>query len=132
MAQKVTESILYMIAKDNLPLSITEKDGFKRLMKLVVPHYKLPGRSVMTARLDDKYILLQKLVQLQLSQVQSLALTMDIWTEKFNTISYLGITAHYMQEDEIKSCVLGICYSNLLIIQLVDFSFLLIIPFTFV
>lgn len=35
MAEKVTKCILYIIVKDNLPLSITEKDGFKRLMKLV-------------------------------------------------------------------------------------------------
>lgn len=33
---------------------------------------------------------------------------MDIWSRKLNTISYLGITVHYIQEDEMKSCILGV------------------------
>lgn len=52
---------------------------------------------------------------------------MDIWSRKLNTISYLGITVHYIQEDEMKSCILGICYSDLLIIELAFLQFFLLL-----
>lgn len=43
-ANKLTNAILYMIIKDNMPLCATEKEGLKYVMKLAVPHYKPAGK----------------------------------------------------------------------------------------
>ncbi|KAJ8953371.1 hypothetical protein NQ318_023488 [Aromia moschata] len=34
-----------MVAKDNLPINVTEKEGFKYLIKTVAPTYQLPGHN---------------------------------------------------------------------------------------
>lgn len=109
MAEKITDAIAFMIAKDNEPLNLTEKPGFKNLMRVLASNYKLPCRKTMTFRLEKKYELMKKLVKLKLSQVTSLALTCDIWTEQYNTTSFLGVTVHYLSVDdnEIRSITLG-------------------------
>ncbi len=96
-----------MIAKDNEPLNVTNHTGFRELMKLVAPHFKIPCPSTITSRLDDKYVLLRNFIQSQLGQVDSISLTMDVWTEPLNTTSYLGITGHYMVNYEMNSIILG-------------------------
>jgi len=40
----ITNALVYMLVKDNLPLSSTEKEGFKYFMKQVVPMYKVPSK----------------------------------------------------------------------------------------
>ena len=41
----ITDTILYMICKDGLPLSATENDGLKLLLKTTAPLYEVPGRK---------------------------------------------------------------------------------------
>lgn len=44
IADRITLSILYMIAIDKLPLSTVEAKGFKMLMKTTAPLYNIPSR----------------------------------------------------------------------------------------
>lgn len=41
----ITKAITYCLAKDMMPLSSVEKDGFKYLMKVLDPRYEIPGRK---------------------------------------------------------------------------------------
>lgn len=40
----ITQSLVYMIIKDNLPLSCVEKEGLKQFVRTACPRYKLPSR----------------------------------------------------------------------------------------
>lgn len=44
-SEQITNAVGFMIAKDNLPLNTTEKEGFKYLLKTVAPLYKPLGRK---------------------------------------------------------------------------------------
>ncbi|CAG5009163.1 unnamed protein product [Parnassius apollo] len=42
---EITQALIYMICKDNLPLSCVEKKGLQKLMRTACPIYKLPSRK---------------------------------------------------------------------------------------
>ncbi|XKL62944.1 hypothetical protein PGB90_005308 [Kerria lacca] len=87
-----TTSTSNSIAKDNVPFTFAEKESFRRLLKVMAPHYVVPS--------------LRGIVSTQLSEVKSFAATCDIWTETQSMTSYLDIINHYIMEDEIKSLIL--------------------------
>lgn len=97
-ACNVTNSIAYMIAKDNLPLSIVENEGFRQLVKTVVPLYTLPSRKKITKLLDAKYEILKNKFIDDIQSISSFTITCDIWTDISNK-SYLDITVHYLKTE---------------------------------
>ncbi|XP_011859962.1 PREDICTED: zinc finger BED domain-containing protein 4-like [Vollenhovia emeryi] len=93
---KITNALMYMIAVDRQPFSVVEDKGFRNLLSVVAPLYTVPCRKTITKRIDEKYELLSSKIKTMLSKIDTLRLTTDIWTETFNTQSYIGITAHYI------------------------------------
>lgn len=91
-----------MIAKDNMPLSTTEKPSFVYCMKKAAPMYKIPSRNTVTILLHGKYEVLSSLVKSKLSSIQFMTITADIWTDVINTNSYLGMTVHYLNMSKLK------------------------------
>ncbi|CAH1098703.1 unnamed protein product [Psylliodes chrysocephalus] len=67
-AGKITNAITFMIAKDNLPLNTTEKEGFKYLMKTIAPMYQIPGRKKVASLIEEKYDLLSAADELRKAQ----------------------------------------------------------------
>ncbi|CAH1099736.1 unnamed protein product [Psylliodes chrysocephalus] len=102
----ITNKILYMIVKDNLPLNTTETSGFVHFMKRAVLHYKIPGRTTITHLLDNKYDLLRNLMKNDLSLVKHLSVTADVWTDTLNTISFLGATVHFIRNGKFTNIAL--------------------------
>ncbi|XP_033228569.1 uncharacterized protein LOC117180276 [Belonocnema kinseyi] len=49
---QMTNAVLYMIAKDNLPLNTVEKECFKYLIKTTIPLYSIPSRKIIKRRVD--------------------------------------------------------------------------------
>lgn len=91
-----------MIAKDALPFSTGEKEGFKYFLKTVQPLFKLPSRHTVTRLMDKKYEDLSNITKKMFKKVPNFLLTTDIWTETQTTISYLGLTAHFLKMVEPK------------------------------
>lgn len=85
-----------MLAKDNMPLNTTEKEGFIHFMQKAAPMYKIPSRTTITNLIKTKYEVLSGLVKTKLSQIEFLTITTDIWTDTVNTKSYLGMTVHFL------------------------------------
>lgn len=54
-SEEITSSICDMIALDLMPISMIEGAGFRKLMKLLQPEYSVPGRTLMTGRLEKRY-----------------------------------------------------------------------------
>ncbi|XP_066590528.1 E3 SUMO-protein ligase ZBED1-like [Prorops nasuta] len=107
-SNEITNAIMFMIAKDNCPLNIVEREGFKKLMKVIAPMYQIPSRKNITKLIEEKYNLLSSIISDRLSQVECISLTTDIWTDTLNTKSFLGITAHYIDSEKLKSATLSV------------------------
>ncbi|KAL4126071.1 hypothetical protein QTP88_010302 [Uroleucon formosanum] len=106
-SEKLVNAILYMIAKDNQPLSIVENKGFINLMNVSSPNFKIPSRRDISRRLEGKYNSFQDLFKNELNKVKYISLTMDIWTD-IHTQSYLGVTVHFEKNNKLASGLLGV------------------------
>lgn len=67
-----------MIAKDKMPYSTVENEGFRTFMKHVAPLLEVPSRSTTTRLMQNKYEVLSEIIKTELSTVQSIFLTADI------------------------------------------------------
>lgn len=105
---KITNALLYFIAVDNLPLNSTDKKGLQYLMKSICPHYTMPGRKTITKLLDEKYDCAANILKNKLKEAKSVCLTTDVWTDTMNTRGYLGLTCHYLENDELISIMIGV------------------------
>jgi len=76
-----------MIVKDGLPLSMTEKQGFKEYCKIATPHFKLPSRRTICRMLDNKYEIIENAFKKVLSSRAYVTLTTDVWTDTMNSKS---------------------------------------------
>jgi len=106
---KITNLIVYMISKDNQPISIVEDKGFKLLIKSLAPLYKMPSRRNVSRKIDVKYEALAGIFKEMLSISNNFSLTTDIWTD-IQTRSYLDITVHFANTFTftLKSGILGV------------------------
>ncbi|CAG4963344.1 unnamed protein product [Parnassius apollo] len=52
---EVTQALIYMICKDNLPLSSVEKNGLQKFVRTICPLYKLPSRKKVTHLIQNIY-----------------------------------------------------------------------------
>lgn len=93
---RITTAILYMICRDCQPISIVDDEGFKYLLKVTAPLYKVPSRRTIDTLLASKYGYISGLLKAELGKVPYVCLTTDIWTETHTTRSFLGITAHFI------------------------------------
>lgn len=91
------DALIFMISKDNMPLSTTERSGFRLFVKKLQPLWNIPSEPTVTKKLQMKYEFLRARVMQKISQADSVCLTTDIWTHKHTMRSYLGITAHYRE-----------------------------------
>ncbi|KAJ8958369.1 hypothetical protein NQ314_006430 [Rhamnusium bicolor] len=107
-AAKITHAIIFMICRDNQPISIVENEGFKELLRQVAPHYKIPHRSTITRMLESKYHFLSELIKEQLSKIENITLTTDVWTDTMQGRSFLGVTAHFAEDTTLNSVILGV------------------------
>ncbi|XP_043271191.1 E3 SUMO-protein ligase ZBED1-like [Venturia canescens] len=107
-AAEITNAIIFMIAKDNMPYRMVEEEGFQHFMKTALPLYKVPGRKSITRLIEGKYEVLSIAVKSKLSVSNTITLTSDVWTETLNTRSYLGMTAHFVMEGKLESVTLGV------------------------
>ncbi|KAF0761937.1 zinc finger BED domain-containing protein 1-like, partial [Aphis craccivora] len=103
---KLSNALLFMLVKDGLPLSITEKQGFKEYCKIATPHFKLP--STICRMLGHKYEIIENALKKVLSSRAYITLITDVWTDTMNSKSYLGVTVHFINNKEIMSGMLDV------------------------
>jgi len=51
-AELITQSICQMITMDMLPFSMVENKGFRKLMSVIEPDYKVPCRNTIIVRIE--------------------------------------------------------------------------------
>ena len=97
-----------MLAKDKMPFSTVEKEGFNTFIKYAIPLYKIPDRKTITSLMGGKNDVLSNMIKDELSAVKNIAITTDIWKDTLNAKSFLGVTTHFIRGDEYKSIVIGV------------------------
>ncbi|XP_066588042.1 E3 SUMO-protein ligase ZBED1-like isoform X2 [Prorops nasuta] len=107
-AAEITNKILFMLTKDNMAFEAIEKEGFKLFIKSVAPLYKLPSRETIINLMEEKYKALSTIIKAELSSVEYLSLTTDIWEDRLNFRLYFGVTSHYIFNNQHKSVTIGV------------------------
>ena len=100
--------LTYMVAKDALPFSIVEKDGFKEFCHYINPSFKLPNRKSLTQNMNQTYERLSAIIKNKLATIKYIALTADLWTDSNTRRSYLGVSTHFIEDETYKSISNGV------------------------
>jgi hypothetical protein len=109
---KITNAITYMICHDYQPLSVIENEGFRHLLKVTTPNYTIPSRKTITKLLENKYDVISQLFKSKIASLDHYSVTTDIWTETFQSRSFLGLTIHFLENSAITSATLGVFELN--------------------
>ena len=94
-----------MIARDSLPISTVENEGFRNLIQYLEPSYDIPSRKTMTSYLQGLFKAKKEGLKSELSEVDDVALTIDCWTSCTQE-GYMTVTAHYMKDTKFQSKVI--------------------------
>lgn len=105
--EKLSDALLYMVVRDDMPLMTPDKPGFKYFASVATPNWKPPGRKALTERLDKKYSAAIGPKKL-LFKDKYMCTTTDAWTDTHTNRAYLGMTVHYVQGLQLKTEVLGL------------------------
>ncbi|KAJ8042787.1 Zinc finger BED domain-containing protein DAYSLEEPER [Holothuria leucospilota] len=91
--QKLNTTIGNTIAKDSLPVSFVEGDGFRDLMKAIEPSYTVSSRKTVSTLLLAKFEPNKTNVKTAIEVMASVSLTSDYWTSRASE-GYTTVTAH--------------------------------------
>lgn len=97
-AEVITQAIADMIISDYVPLSIVEAEGFRKLLGIVSPDYKIPCRNTVRTRIVKRYDEEKETLLSNLKDIEGAAITTDSWTSN-STESYMTVTEHHITED---------------------------------
>jgi hypothetical protein len=91
----------------SLPLSIVEKESFKKFMHDVDPKYKIVTRRDLTrSHLPAAHAQCVEKIQDICNRSSHVSLTLDIWTDR-RMRSYFGVTMHTVIDDKFRSFLLS-------------------------
>ncbi|XP_064475342.1 E3 SUMO-protein ligase ZBED1-like [Ornithodoros turicata] len=105
---RITNTLLFMIVRDCMPLDTVSGEGFKAFVRELNPRYCLPSRRTITKLRDSKFQSVMLYLKTKLDSAKYITLTSDIWTDTLNTRSYIGLTAHFILEGKLESRTLAV------------------------
>ncbi|XP_054624165.1 zinc finger BED domain-containing protein 4-like [Dunckerocampus dactyliophorus] len=76
--QAVDDAVVNMIIKDCQPLSFVENEGFRQLLKLIIPSYALPSRKDLVSQRYEE----EEKTKKDLQSAVAVTLTADMWWSK--------------------------------------------------
>jgi hypothetical protein len=96
-----------LIVDMTLPLSIVEKDPFKKFMYEVDPKYKvITRRCIVRSYLPALHAECIEKLQGVCNRCSHVSLTLDVWTDR-RMRSYLGVTMHTVIDDDFQPFLLS-------------------------
>ncbi|KAL7288066.1 hypothetical protein TKK_0017856 [Trichogramma kaykai] len=107
-ASECDQKLMRMIVDCNLPVHIVDKESLRDFIRSLNAHYAPPGRKKMTELIEKKYAYLSAKLKNTLSALDAVSITTDIWTDTLNTQSYLGLSAHFTEDNEFKTAMIGV------------------------
>ncbi|XP_069106896.1 E3 SUMO-protein ligase ZBED1-like [Argopecten irradians] len=106
-SKAITDSITHFIVKDLRPYSVVENTGFKHMLSVLEPRYRVPSRQYFSENaVPELYNSVKERVKTELRNAVSVSLTTDGWTS-CATESYVTVTSCHINEKwEMKNFVL--------------------------
>lgn len=102
----IDEELAKMIAQDFQPFSVDEDKGFKKYCLALNPSYVLPARKTLSQKIIPKlYDRQREALQAEVSKASAVCISSDSWTSRA-TSSFMAVTCHYIENYEMKSCLL--------------------------
>lgn len=108
---KIDRKLMGLFINDLQPLSVVDDDGFKEFVYALNPGYQLPSRfSVSKTLLPAMYEECVNNVQQLINCGKAFCITTDAWTS-INTVSFIGVTAHFLDKNFTLHSILLECSS---------------------
>ncbi|XP_067319351.1 zinc finger BED domain-containing protein 4-like [Anolis sagrei] len=101
-AKQITQCVGEMMALDHQPFRMVEREGFRRLMALAFPHYKIPTGAIFSQNIIPALHegCKERLVKfLHSAQGSCIHFTSDVWSSLGGGHSYLSLTAHWWEKE---------------------------------
>ncbi|CAH1110803.1 unnamed protein product [Psylliodes chrysocephalus] len=110
--EKIDKKLMNLFIRDLQPFSVVEDNGFREFVSTLNPGYQLPSRFVIskTLLLAMYEECLNDVKQLMNGR-KTICITTDAWTS-INTVSYIGVTAHFVDEKFNLNSILLECSSS--------------------
>ena len=94
----VYQSLLWkfalFVAMTSSPTSIVENKEFRSFLKELNPRFNPPSHSAIDKEMSKLLIELKRRISTSLEEGRKIALTIDIWSKKGMSESFLGVTSH--------------------------------------
>ncbi|XP_053212261.1 E3 SUMO-protein ligase ZBED1-like [Panonychus citri] len=105
---QVDNAIVWFIVKGLKPFSVVDEPAFVQLLKSCCKHVSVPSRKTITNLTMQIYQRKKDLVSTHLQTIDWLLFTFVVWTDTYNSRSYLGLTCHYIDSYCAKSLCLKV------------------------
>ncbi|XP_011688860.1 PREDICTED: zinc finger BED domain-containing protein 4-like [Wasmannia auropunctata] len=102
-AKDITKAIALFICKGLQPFSVVEEEGFKYLLHILEPRYKIPCRSTFSRTIiPDLYMTLRDEIfndfHSAITHIESVSITTDLWSSRAKD-TYIAFTLQYIDEN---------------------------------
>lgn len=107
--KRLVEPLIFMILSDELPLNITELEGFRRYNAVLAPDSHLPTQVGLRALIEQKYNDSLGMVRSIFEVVPAYSLSISEWSDNVNGRHFMGITCNFIDslESELRSATIA-------------------------
>ena len=92
--QNISRKLAIFIGTSNVLNSLVSNTEFRDFVEELNPKYDIPGRAAMSKALDLLLMEMKGKISAGLNDSGKIALTIDLWSKKGMSESFLGVTAH--------------------------------------
>ena len=94
--QAISDAVTKMVIKDLVPIRIVECEGFRDLLSLIEPRYRMVSRDHIQRKLLPQFkSKVEKVIMTMLQEAESCSVTTDVWSSR-RMHAYLGVTCHFI------------------------------------
>ncbi|EFO89983.1 hypothetical protein CRE_22066 [Caenorhabditis remanei] len=107
--EKLNRSIMQLIAAAALPISFVDNPAWRNFCSIAIPKFKCKGRhQFQRQELNKVYEEYKRKITNELEAASFVSLGFDGWSDVSNKHQYLGVIAHFIQNDSLTFRVIGV------------------------
>jgi hypothetical protein len=103
----VDDAIVKYVVLDMLPLSLVEREGFRFLMSVVQPSYKIPGRAKFTEQVIDQCRQVVKAIEKITNDSEYCCAQADIWSSR-RMHGYFGASLSFIHNQKMETRLVSV------------------------
>lgn len=100
--QRITRKLATFVGVGYVANSIVDNEEFRDLIAELDCRYTVPNRCSISKEMDKVFMDLKVSLMSALRDSHKVSLTVDIWSKKGMTASYMGVTAHFFTRSDHK------------------------------